>query len=178
VDVLIGGCRERVEQTGLALDVIGAAEGMEVTLAAGDTWTAGEQGPRAPRVPTRARVLVCDDDDAIAKVLETALRRDGYEVVRARHGAEAVQMAGRQQFDLILLDVEMPEMDGFTACRQLRSDKSLDRVPIVMLTARAEDQNILKGFDGGATDYMTKPFAVSQVRARVRSWLTRAAAEA
>jgi CheY-like chemotaxis protein len=178
VDSLVDMCRERVGESGLALDVLGAAEGDEVTLAAGEMLIAGDQGPRAPRVPTRARVLVCDDDDAIAKVLETALRRDGYEVLRARNGAEAVQMAGKQQFDLILLDVEMPEMDGFTACRALRTDKSLDRVPIVMLTARAEEQNIMKGFDGGATDYMTKPFAVSQVRARVRSWLTRAAAEA
>ena len=178
VDALIAACRERAEQSELVLDVMGAAEGMEVMLAAGDTLAAGEQGPRAPRVPTRARVLVCDDDDAIAKVLETALRRDGYEVLRAHNGAEAVQMAGKQQFDLILLDVEMPEMDGFTACRTLRTHKSLDRVPIVMLTARAEEQNVMKGFDGGATDYMTKPFAVSQVRARVRSWLTRAATEA
>jgi DNA-binding response OmpR family regulator len=121
-------------------------------------------------------VLVCDDDDAIAKVLETALRRDGYEVLRAHTGAEAVDMAGRQRFDLILLDVEMPEMDGFTTCQALRNDKRLAGVPIVMLTARTEEENIIRGFDGGATDYMTKPFAVSQVRARVRSWLTRAAA--
>ena len=118
-------------------------------------------------VPTRARVLVCDDDDAIAKVLETALRRDGYEVLRAHNGAEAVALASHQQFDLIMLDVEMPEMDGFSACRALRAEPQTANVPIVMLTARAEEENIMRGFDGGATDYMTKPFAVSQVRARV-----------
>jgi CheY-like chemotaxis protein len=178
VDALITASRERAAASGLPLEILGGAEGLEVALAPGDALSASEQGPRAPRVPTRARVLVCDDDDAIAKVLETALRRDGYEVLRAHNGAEAIELAGRQQFDLILLDVEMPQMDGFTACRALRQHKALDRVPIVMLTARAEEQNIMHGFDGGATDYMTKPFAVSQVRARVRSWLTRAAAEA
>ena len=133
-----------------------------------DVVVARDEGRVPRRVPTRARVLVCDDDDAIAKVLETALRRDGYEVMRAHNGAEAVALASHQQFDLIMLDVEMPEMDGFSACRALRAEPQTANVPIVMLTARAEEENIMRGFDGGATDYMTKPFAVSQVRARVR----------
>ena len=174
VDGLLAASRHRAAASDLPLEVLAAAEGMELTLAPGETSSSPETGPRAPRVPTRARVIVCDDDDAIAKVLETALRRDGYEVLRAHNGAEAVALAS-QQFDLIMLDVEMPEMDGFSACRALRGEPQTANVPIVMLTARAEE-NIMRGFDGGATDYMTKPFAVSQVRARVRSWLTRAAA--
>jgi CheY-like chemotaxis protein len=176
VDELVAACRARATAGGLPLEVVGAAEGMELTLRPGGTPSAAEPGPRAPRVPTRARVLVCDDDDAIAKVLETALRRDGYEVLRARSGAEAVAMAQQQQVDLVLLDIEMPQMDGFTICRTLRAEPQTEGVPIVMLTARTEEENIMRGFDGGATDYITKPFAVSQVRARVRSWLTRAAA--
>ncbi len=71
-------------------------------------------------MPTGARVLVCDDDDAVTNVLETALRHDGYEVQRAHHGAETIHLAGRQPVGSILLDVEMPETDGFTACRTLR----------------------------------------------------------
>jgi CheY-like chemotaxis protein/phosphoribosyl 1,2-cyclic phosphodiesterase len=177
VDGLLAACRQRVAASGRALDVIAAAEGVEVTLAPGVAHPSGAPVPQAPRVPLAARVLVCDDDDAIAKVLETALRRDGYEVLRARNGAEAVTLAAAEQPDLILLDVEMPEMDGFTACRTLRANPTLSSVPIVMLTARTEEQNILRGFDGGATDYITKPFSVAQVRARVRSWLTRAASE-
>ena len=120
-----------------------------------------------------ARVLVADDDESISKLLDRALSQDGYEVVLAANGAEAVALASQQTFDLILLDAIMPVLDGFAACRQMRADTRLALVPIVMLTARTGDQDVLAGFGEGVTDYMTKPFAVSQVRARVRAWLTR-----
>lgn len=108
-------------------------------------------------------------------MVEEALQQDGYEVQRAADGAEAVQLAGRQQFDLILLDAEMSDMDGVSACRSLRADKRLEAVPIVLLTSRSGEEELLGESAEGVTDYMTKPIAVSLFRARVHSWLTRAA---
>jgi DNA-binding response OmpR family regulator len=134
-----------------------------------------EASPRAPRVPVRVRILVADDDDSIAGLLEHTLRRDGYDVLRARSGAEVVNLAAQQSPDLILLDIAMPELDGLAACRALRAERRLARIPIVILTARVVEAAILAGFADGATDYIAKPFSVAQVRARVRSWLARAA---
>ena len=91
--------------------------------------------------------------------------------------AELLRLAEQHTFDLILLDVEMPVLDGLAACRLLRADPRLKTVPIIMLTARSGEEAVMLGFAEGATDYMTKPFAVAQFRARVRSWLTRAAPE-
>ena len=124
-------------------------------------------------MPTRARILVAEDDPDLGPVLEEVLREDGYEVLRAMDGAEAVRLAEQHAFDLILLDVEMPVLDGLAACRKLRADASRETVPIIILTARSGDEEVMVGFAEGATDYMTKPFAVAQFRARVRSWLTR-----
>lgn len=87
-----------------------------------------------------------------------------------------MRLAEQHALDLILLDVEMPELDGFGACRALRADPRLREVPIVILTARTDKEDTAEGFAHGATDFMTKPFAMSQFRARVRSWLTRAPA--
>ena len=84
-----------------------------------------------------------------------------------------MEAAGRQPFDLILLDLEMPVLDGFSACQAMRRDPRLASIPIVMLTGRAEDEHILRGFEHGVTDYITKPFTLALVRARVRNWLTR-----
>ena len=128
-------------------------------------------------MPTRARILVAEDDPDVGPLLEEVLEEDGYEVLRATDGAEAVRLAEQHTFDLILLDVEMPTLDGIAACRALRADPRLEAVPIVMLTARTGEDDLAEGFAEGATDYMTKPFAVAQLRARVRSWLTRAAGE-
>jgi CheY-like chemotaxis protein/phosphoribosyl 1,2-cyclic phosphodiesterase len=178
VDALLTACRDRAEQAGGGLEVLAAAEGAEIILAERTPEPATEPGPRAPLVPTRARVLVAEDDDGIAGVIEEALEEDGYEVLRAGDGTEAVELAAQNQFDLILLDVQMPKMDGFATCRALRADKRLEGVPIVMLTARRDEKDVQEGFSEGVTDYMTKPFAVAQFRARVRSWLTRAASDA
>jgi len=84
-------------------------------------------------------------------------------------------VARRDTFDLILLDVQMPHLDGLSVARQLRQDVTLADVPIVMLTGRSTDRDIEAAFAEGVTDYITKPFAVSQMRARVRSWLSRSA---
>ena len=119
------------------------------------------------------RILVAEDDPDLGPVLEEVLEEDGYEVLRTTDGAEAIRLAEQHTFDLILLDVEMPTLDGLAACRGLRADPRLETVPIIMLTARSGEEDMAEGFAQGATDYLTKPFAIAQFRARVRSWLTR-----
>lgn len=175
VDALLADARRRMAEAGASLEVIAAAEGLSLALAEDGRTGAGEQGPRAPRLPTRSRILVADDDPDVARLVESALRDDGYEVQVASDGAEALDLTRRQLFDLILLDLQMPGVDGLAACRQMRADPRLQDLPIVMLTAHREDEALLAGFAGGVTDYMTKPFSVAQLRARVQSWLTRAA---
>jgi CheY-like chemotaxis protein/phosphoribosyl 1,2-cyclic phosphodiesterase len=176
IDALLASSRAYVAELGAPLEVTAAAEGAAVTLDERRGATVAEPGPRAPRLPTRARVLVAEDDDTAASVLETVLRHDGYDVLRVRDGAEAVRLTEQHKFDLILLDVQMPETDGLAACRAMRADARLGQVPIVMLTALGEEESVAAGFAAGSTDYMTKPFAVSQVRARVRTWLARGGA--
>ena len=172
VDALVRAARNRAG----TLDVTAAAEGDELVIregAAGDDTR--QEGPRAPKIQTRARVLVADDDASIRSVLETVLSGDGYQVTCVGDGAEAVAQATQDAFDLILLDVQMPNIDGLEAARQLRRDPRLADVPIVMLTGRTADRDIEAAFSEGVTDYITKPFAISQMRARVRSWLARSA---
>jgi CheY-like chemotaxis protein len=172
VDALTRAARDRAG----ALDVIAAAEGDELVL----RETAGEdraeaEGPHAPKLQTRARILVADDDRAVLQVLETVLSGDGYQVITAEDGEAALALARKDTFDLILLDVQMPRLDGLATARQLRTEPKLADVPIVMLTARTADRDIEAAFAEGVTDYITKPFAVAQMRARVRSWLARSA---
>jgi CheY-like chemotaxis protein/phosphoribosyl 1,2-cyclic phosphodiesterase len=177
VDALLAASRARAAEAGRQLEIIAAAEGAEVTLVERARSHVVEPGPRAPRIPTRARVLVAEDDPDLGPVLEQVLEEDGYEVLRVTDGAEAVRVAEQRAFDLILLDVEMPVLDGLAACRALRADPRLRTVPIIILTARTGEDALMLGFAEGATDYMTKPFAVAQFRARVRSWLTRSTSE-
>jgi DNA-binding response OmpR family regulator len=124
-------------------------------------------------LPTRPRILIAEDDDGVAYTLNDVLEEDGYEVRRASNGRQALEMVAEYQFDLVLLDLEMPEMDGFAVCRILRSDERLRSLPVLVLSVRNEPKDILAGFAEGVTDYMTKPFKEAQLRARVRSWLTR-----
>jgi CheY-like chemotaxis protein/phosphoribosyl 1,2-cyclic phosphodiesterase len=177
LDALLAACRARAAEAGRQVDIIAAAEGVEVTMIEGTRSPAVEPGPRAPRMPTRARILVAEDDPDLGPVLQEVLEEDGYEVLRVMDGAEAARLAEQHTFDLILLDVEMPTLDGLATCRALRADPRLRTVPIVMLTAQSGDEDVMVGFAEGATDYITKPFAVAQFRARVRSWLTRTAGE-
>ena len=176
VDAIVRQARAHAERAGTGLEVGAAVEGEEIVLAeSGGAVQTVDEGPRAPRLPTRARILVADDDHAILTVLETILAGDGYQVICANDGAEALALAQRESFDLILLDMQMPERDGLDVARTLRADPRLAAVPIVMLTARSGEDDIQAAFAEGVTDYITKPFAVAQVRARVRSWLTRTA---
>jgi DNA-binding response OmpR family regulator len=123
-------------------------------------------------MPDRApRILLADDEQAIQTLLSYPLQKDGYEVVRASDGREALARFGEQAFDLVVLDVMMPRLDGLEVCRRLRSRSS---VPIIMLTAKAEEIDKVLGLELGADDYITKPFSLREFRSRVRAALRRA----
>jgi CheY-like chemotaxis protein len=134
----------------------------------------GEQPGQQPASPT-ARILLADDDDVIARVIQTALELDGHTVVRARDGGVALHVARELSFDLILLDVQMPIVGGFEACQALRAEPATATIPILLLTAQSDRDHVQRGFASGATDYLTKPFAVAQLRSRVQLWLKRTA---
>lgn len=121
------------------------------------------------------KILVVDDEQAVRESLRRSLIFNGYEVVLAEDGIEAVETIGRVRPDLVILDVMMPRMDGLEVCRTLRST-GYDR-PILMLTARDGVSDRVAGLDAGADDYLPKPFALEELLARVRSLLRRAAVE-
>ena len=105
------------------------------------------------------RVLVVDDDRVIQQLLEVNLELEGYQVAgTASDGQEAIAMAAELKPDLILLDIMMPKMDGLEVCRQLKADPKLSKIPIVLLSARAQDMDIREGLEIGADAYLTKPF--------------------
>jgi two-component system response regulator MprA len=118
-----------------------------------------------------ARIVVVDDDEALRNALRRALRLEGYDVALAGDGAEALVTLGAMHADLVVLDVLMPNVDGVTVCRRLRD--SGQRTPILMLTARDAVSDRVVGLDAGADDYLTKPFALEELLARVRALLRR-----
>ena len=119
------------------------------------------------------KILVVDDEKVIVKGIKFNLENDGYEVDVAYDGAEAVEMAQQTEYDLIILDIMMPKMDGLEACMHIRETSS---VPIIFLTAKVEDMDKLLGFENGADDYVTKPFNILELKARVRALLRRSQA--
>jgi len=120
------------------------------------------------------RILVVEDDPAIALGLEDDLRLEGYDVEVATDGRTGSQKAREQAFDLIVLDVMLPQKDGFEVCREIR--RAGIKTPILLLTARGEETEKLLGFELGADDYVTKPFSPREVRARIKALLRRAGA--
>jgi len=117
------------------------------------------------------RILLVDDEDSLQKLLSYPLRSDGYEVVAAADGQEALDRFDEGQFDLVVLDVMLPRVDGFDVCRKLRARSA---VPIIMLTAKAEEFDKVLGLELGADDYITKPFSMREFRSRVKAVLRRA----
>jgi DNA-binding response OmpR family regulator len=119
-----------------------------------------------------ARILVVEDDRRLARGLQDDLELEGYAVQAVADGAEASRRARTEPFDLILLDVMLPNKDGYEVCRELR--QAGVRTPVIMLTARTEETDKIVGFDVGADDYVTKPFAPRELRARIKAVLRRA----
>jgi DNA-binding response OmpR family regulator len=118
------------------------------------------------------KALVVDDDRVLADVLAFTLRREGFEVVLAHDGAQAIERWAEHQPDLIILDVNLPRLDGFAVCRRIRQESD---TPIVLLTVRGEEDDIVHGLETGADDYITKPFSPRQLVARAHAVLRRAA---
>ncbi len=116
------------------------------------------------------KILVVDDEELLVKGIRFNLQNDGYEVISGSNGLDAVQLAESEKPDLIILDVMMPEMDGLTACSKIRE---FSNVPIIHLTAKADDMDKLMGFENGADDYLTKPFNILELKARIRALLRR-----
>ncbi len=117
-----------------------------------------------------AKILVVDDEQVLVKGLKFNLEHEGYQVEVGYDGEQAVELAREGSFDLILLDLMMPKIDGLQACMRIRE---FSNVPIIMLTAKGEDSDKILGFEYGADDYITKPFNILEVKARVRALLRR-----
>jgi DNA-binding response OmpR family regulator len=122
-------------------------------------------------MPTPSTILLVDDEESIQTLLTYPLERDGYRVVQARDGEEALSRFAEEPFDLIVLDIMLPRLDGLEVCKRIRSQSN---VPIVMLTARGEELDKVLGLELGADDYITKPFSIREFRSRVRALLRRA----
>ena len=120
---------------------------------------------------TPARILIADDTPANVRMLEQRLRHDGYDVVIARDGEEALAVAHETHPDLILLDIMMPKLDGIEVCRRLKADPAFPFTPIIMVTAMADTKDLVAGFEAGGDDYLTKPVDHQALGARVRSML-------
>jgi DNA-binding response OmpR family regulator len=124
-------------------------------------------------MPDSSTILLVDDEDAVQKLLAYPLERDGFRVVQARDGEEALERFEREPIDLVVLDVMLPKLDGLEVCKRLRTASS---VPIIMLTARDDELDKVLGLELGADDYITKPFSIREFRSRVRALLRRASA--
>ena len=116
------------------------------------------------------KILVVDDEALLVKGIRFNLQNEGYEVITGSDGLEAVNLVQTQQPDLVVLDVMMPNMDGMTACAKIRE---FSDIPIILLTAKTDDMDKLMGFDFGADDYLTKPFNILELKARIRALLRR-----
>ena len=121
------------------------------------------------------KILVVDDEELLVKGIRFNLQNEGYDIITGCNGVEAVMLCKNESPDLVILDVMMPEMDGMTACRKIRE---FSDVPVILLTAKADDIDKLMGFDNGADDYITKPFNILELKARIRALLRRAGSTA
>ena len=124
--------------------------------------------PLAGRVPV---LLVADDDEDILTLVQLRLARSGYEIIVARDGVEALELARLTHPDLAVLDWMMPKASGLEVLRAIRNDPSIDDIPVVLLTARASEQDIAEGIAAGADDYIAKPFSPQELAGRVQSIL-------
>lgn len=114
------------------------------------------------------KILTCDDEKHIVRLIQVNLERQGYEVITAHNGAECLEKVKEDRPDLIVLDVMMPEMTGFEVLEALKKDPETESIPVIMLTARAQDADVLRGWQGGVECYLTKPFNPMELIAFVK----------
>jgi len=153
-----------LEEVGKVVDVVREAVSEPVTAPV----AAKEEKP-----PSRARILIVDDEEHILKILEARLKSAGYDCIKAKNGREAVERAVKERPDIIIIDVMMPEMDGFQATKILKSQLETAAIPVMMLTAKKDTESEVKGIELGADDYMSKPFDGARLLARVKMLLRR-----
>ena len=122
-------------------------------------------------MPDSSTILLVDDEESVQKLLAYPLEREGFRVVQARDGQEALERFAEERIDLVVLDLMLPKLDGLEVCKQLRATST---VPIIMLTARDDELDKVLGLELGADDYITKPFSIREFRSRVRALLRRA----
>jgi two-component system, OmpR family, alkaline phosphatase synthesis response regulator PhoP len=134
--------------------------------------TARRTGDGAARRPA-ARVLIAEDERDVAELIRYTLAREGFEVMVAANGADALRQAQETRPDLMLLDLMLPQVNGWELCRRLKQDPATRSVPVIMLTARSEEGDKVLGFELGADDYVTKPFSTRELVARVRAVVRR-----
>ncbi|RUM95826.1 response regulator transcription factor [Pseudaminobacter arsenicus] len=121
----------------------------------------------------KAKVLICDDDDLLLELMEFRLRAKGYEVVRAIDGAEALSKAETETPDIVVLDAMMPKSDGFEVLTHIKNDPVLAETPVIMLTARKSERDIVSALEKGADDYLVKPFIPEELLARLGRLIAR-----
>lgn len=119
------------------------------------------------------KILIVDDEDHIRELLKFNLEKNGYVVYMANNGLNGLKLAREKQVDLILLDLMLPGMDGFEVCKEIRRDNIISNVPIIMLTAKSEEIDKILGLELGADDYITKPFSIRELSARIKALLRR-----
>ena len=129
--------------------------------------------PASERDEHKPVVLAADDDADILGLITFRLERSGYTVLQAHDGEEALELARTAKPDLAVFDVMMPKLDGFELTRRLRAEEATKRMPIILLTARAQEADVQEGFEAGADDYIRKPFSSQELRARVQAILGR-----
>lgn len=119
------------------------------------------------------RILVADDEPDVRELVVYRMTRSGYDVIEAKNGEEAFELAVAHLPDLILADVMMPRVDGYELTRRLRAEHTTQRIPVILLTAKSQEADVSQGFDAGADDYLKKPFNPDELVARVRAVLGR-----
>ncbi|HNS23036.1 MAG TPA: response regulator transcription factor [Sedimentisphaerales bacterium] len=130
-----------------------------------------------PNRTTRGRILVVDDEEDIVELVTLNLVREGYDVLAASTGEQAIELARARQPDLAILDLMLPGIDGLEVCRVLKTDPRTEQMPVIVLTAKSEDSDIIAGLELGADDYVTKPFSSNVLIARVRRVLRKKVAQ-
>ncbi|GAB4541417.1 MAG: hypothetical protein Kow0063_32260 [Anaerolineae bacterium] len=174
LDALEVHCQDYARTMGSDMSILLAAEGLEIFLP--EAAEQATENMTAQISATRfkpARILIADDDPSLVRYIEAVLRKDKYELLSALNGEEAIQIALNEHPDLILLDVMMPKLSGYEVARRLREKPEFQETPIIMFTARAEEEDIVRSFESGVNDYIGKPAAPSLLRSRVRRWLMR-----
>lgn len=123
------------------------------------------------------KILIVDDEEHIVELIKFNLETQGYEVITANNGIDAIDIAKKEKPDLVLLDLMLPGMDGYDVCKAIKGDKEISKTPIIMLTAKGEEFDKVLGLELGADDYITKPFSIRELQARVKAVLRRSVKE-